>query len=267
MMNKVSDQEIKRRELEILKFIDSFCRKNDITYFLAYGTLIGAIRHNGFIPWDDDIDIVMKREDYEKFKELFIDESLQYKMLNIDTNKEYYYPFIKIVDTETRVSEIDFKKIPDLGVCVDIFPLDNYSPKLMKFNSIELNKRKHLLARSTKFIKTKSTFKNIIKFFSFLLYKNKNPRKYAINLEQMGRRSKNKSDLLCVLFPPKIRKNLFRTQWYDEVIEHKFEDGMFYIPKNYDQILTSYYGNYMEYPPIEQRNSGHNIDVYFNTDE
>lgn len=86
-MRLLSIDEAKQIELEILAFIDSFCKKNNIDYFINYGTLIGAIRHKGFIPWDDDIDISMTRENYERFIQLFKREQSKYKILTLETDE------------------------------------------------------------------------------------------------------------------------------------------------------------------------------------
>ena len=102
-MRKLSIEEAKQSELDILAFIDSFCKKNNIDYFINYGTLIGAIRHKGFIPWDDDIDISMTRENYERFIQLFKREQSKYKILTLETDERYYNNFIKVVDSTTRI--------------------------------------------------------------------------------------------------------------------------------------------------------------------
>lgn len=258
----LTSEEIKRKELNILIEIDEICRQYNIEYFLAYGTLIGAIRHEGFIPWDDDIDIVMKREDYEKFISVFNEKkNSKFKLLDIDRVDDYYYPFLKVVDTTTKVKELNFKEISDLGVWVDIFPLDNYDEKRLNKKFIESIKSKLLLSRSVKFVKTKSKIKSFIKFIAYIIYRNKNPKKYGIIINNIGKRMNVKTDKYCVLFPPNINKNIYKSDLYNEHIECNFEGKRFFIPKKYHEILTSYYGEYMKLPPIEQRSSGHNIKV------
>lgn len=260
-MRKLKTEEIKKYELDILKYINDFCKKNNIEYFLAYGTLIGAIRHRGFIPWDDDIDIVIKRKDYERFRKLFTDTE-NYKILDIENNEDYYYPFVKIVDTRTKVIEKDFKDIDDLGVWVDVFPLDNYSSRYTNKNKIEILKKKLLVSRSKTFLKSKNKIKNVFKFGAYCLMKNKNPRKYGIEINNEGKKVSVSGSHLCVMFTPNISKNIFETEWYKKSIEWEFEGNKFSIPKEYDKILSSYYGDYMKLPAEENRVSGHNIDAY-----
>ena len=92
-MKKLTLDEVKKIQLEILAYIDSFCKKNNISYFINYGTLLGAVRHKGFIPWDDDIDISMDREHYNMFIEKFNQDSSKYKILSLDTDKTYFNNF------------------------------------------------------------------------------------------------------------------------------------------------------------------------------
>ena len=98
-MNKLlSIDEVKQTELSILDYIDSVCKQHNITYYLAYGTLLGAIRHKGFIPWDDDIDIYMPRKEYDKFIKLQADnKESQYSVLSMYNDSEYFYEFAKII--------------------------------------------------------------------------------------------------------------------------------------------------------------------------
>ena len=125
-MKKLTLDEVKKIQLEILAYIDSFCKKNNISYFINYGTLLGAVRHKGFIPWDDDIDISMDREHYNMFIEKFNQDSSKYKILSLDTDKAYFNNFIKVVDTTTKIVDNRNYKTFSCGVFVDIFPMDKF---------------------------------------------------------------------------------------------------------------------------------------------
>ena len=128
-MKKLTLDEVKKIQLEILAYIDSFCKKNNISYFINYGTLLGAVRHKGFIPWDDDIDISMDREHYNMFIEKFNQDSSKYKILSLDTDKAYFNNFIKVVDTTTKIVDNRNYKTFSCGVFVDIFPMDKFNDK------------------------------------------------------------------------------------------------------------------------------------------
>lgn len=262
-MRKLTEEEIKQRELNILIFIDKICRENNLEYFLAFGTLIGAIRHKGFIPWDDDIDIVMKRSDYEKFISLFPKNNEEnFKLLNVESNDEYYYPFLKVVDTKTKVEEVDFKVINNLGVWVDIFPLDNYDPSVIREKEVTVLKNKLQLSRATKCIKTKSIIKTIVKNIIYPFYKYKDPKKYGILINELGKKSKNSEKNYCILFALKFKNGIYKKELYDKKIEWNFEGHEFFIPEKYHDILTQVYGDYMQLPPEKQRVSGHNIEAF-----
>ena len=103
MKKEINVEELKQIQLNILKFVDKFCKENNLKYYLAYGTLLGAVRHKGYIPWDDDIDIIMFREDYEKFVTTFKD--VNYKVFATEVNSKYPYPFAKVGDTRTYFEE------------------------------------------------------------------------------------------------------------------------------------------------------------------
>ena len=134
-MQKLSLDEIKNSELLILDDIDRVCRKNNIKYSLAFGTLIGAVRHKGFIPWDDDIDIVMTRDNYDKFIHTYINEKNEnYSILNHEFDKNYYHQFTKVVDNRTTINNDNLREIKNMGVWVDVFPVDKISSKNLRLN-------------------------------------------------------------------------------------------------------------------------------------
>ena len=129
-MRKLVRKEIKNYQISILKAIDSFCKDKNITYFLSGGTLLGAARHAGYIPWDDDLDLMMPREDYDRFTNEFKNEYL--KIYSLATVSDCRFPFMKVYDKRTLVAEDSFKNEMVYGVFVDIFPLDKAPSKLSK---------------------------------------------------------------------------------------------------------------------------------------
>jgi len=130
-MKELTLQELKDIEFDILKMFDAFCKENNIRYFFAYGTLLGAIRYKGFIPWDDDVDVLVPREDYDRLLKLFTD-SEQYRLYAYEREPKYRYPFAKLCDMTTRKDEGGYENGVELGVDIDIFPLDAWDNDLEK---------------------------------------------------------------------------------------------------------------------------------------
>lgn len=137
MKKDISVEELKMIQLKILDSIDDFCKKNGIQYFLFSGTLIGAVRHKGYIPWDDDVDICMKRKDYDRFFSEFNQQRRDtLKAISAEIEKNYYLASGKVIDTATVIEEENNCAMP-IGVYVDIFPMDNLpadDKKLEKLN-------------------------------------------------------------------------------------------------------------------------------------
>lgn len=124
-MRLISFEEHKKIQLSILRDIDVFCQKNQIKYFLAFGTLLGAIRHKGFIPWDDDIDIAMPRPDYNKFILSFNGMVDNLKVLAPEIDLDYYAPYANVYDTRTVLEEKGTSHLKfEIGVKIDVFPID-----------------------------------------------------------------------------------------------------------------------------------------------
>ncbi|MEG2626279.1 MAG: LicD family protein, partial [Christensenella sp.] len=145
-MEKLSIDEMKQIELELMSELDRVCRENNLSYVLAYGSCLGAVRHKGFIPWDDDMDVAMPRADYERLIDSFdqLKSKPHYELVSYRKNKAIY-PFLKLIDTTTQVLENFADKRFSTGVWVDIFPLDKVDPS----DSSLFRRNKHLaLVRS-----------------------------------------------------------------------------------------------------------------------
>ncbi len=244
--------------LEDLKEVDRVCKELGCTYFLAYGTLLGAVRHDGFIPWDDDIDIWMFRKDFDKFL-AHAPEKLKdnYFLQNAMTDKHFNMLHIacKIRNDNTTLIE-EWDKKYHQGGFIDIFPLDYIGDEPEKFHKL---KKRCAFIQSLKMrisFKELSGVKKYIRIMLQLIFKlvpMKCLYKYIqrkIDLVRDNDKSSN-SDVTTGL--DDISKNMFKKEEFWPVRYHKFEDCEFMIPNNSDVILRNIYGNYMEFPDESQR--------------
>ena len=144
MMRELTKDDIKARQIEILKYFKNTCEELGLRYSLAYGTLLGAVRHGGYIPWDDDIDVCMPREDYDKLCSALREKDGRFYLLDIHKNKDYYQNFAKIMDTETIFVRDDksIKDVKNYGINIDIFPYDNCPSDVNEYN----NHRKRIVS-------------------------------------------------------------------------------------------------------------------------
>lgn len=250
-------------EYEILEVVANICEKNGITYCLQGGTLLGAIRHNGFIPWDDDIDITMPRKDFEKFirvcaKELPKDYFLQ----SYKTDKNSYKPYAKVRKNGTLFIETTDDIIPGhQGIFIDIFPLDNTSSESGKNvfikNKILCNVNNIMMIKAG--LHKRSAIKTIIAKAL--------PMFFLQRLQQfLMKLAGNEKDLYLASMGGTldIVKQTFPKNTYFPPVKHKFEKGEFYIPFDSDYYLKRVYGDYMKLPPEEKRHMHNPYKIIFN---
>lgn len=262
-------EEIKKIELEILKKIDKICKDNNIQYTLMGGSAIGAVRHQGFIPWDDDIDIMMLREDFEKFRGIMKDINISnLKYFNCEDNLDYPYPFAKICDITTEAKETGIKQIKDYGVFVDIFPVDElpndvnerekYLSKLRKLRKIHLIKlyEKQI---STKF--SKLMLKRIIALFLKPMSLSKLTQKINSLMKKYYKSQNNPVYGLLYGTVTLEKKHFFTYDFIHNTQYVKFEDTEVKLMKKYDEYLTYTYGDYMKLPSEDECRSSHNWEI------
>lgn len=251
-MKKLSSKEIKEKELNILIAFDSFCSKNNLKYYLAYGTLLGAVRHKGFIPWDDDIDVVMFREDYDKFIELVNSNNINenFKFICVE-NGTWEEPIGKIIDINTRAYYSSKKNI---GIWIDIFPLDYYNKRLFKINAIL---RRFIIAKGTEkfnFKNKKDIAKFILKIISFPI----SLMSMSKNINSSSKKSKKSSVVANMVM---AYKNDYMNLADLEQGQIEFEGHIFMTFKDTDKYLKRIYGDYMKLPPENKRRT-HQMNAF-----
>lgn len=266
----MSNEEIKKYLLEMLKDIKHVCIELGLTYFLDGGTLLGAVRHNGFIPWDDDIDIAMPRPDYEIFIKQFNKHcSEKYKLISIKNSMSYIYPWAKVYDKTTKIIEHGISYC-NLGLSIDILPIDCYpdlsTERMNHWEKIVKVFSKYTAEEGYYFSHLSFSLKDLKKNIHVLLAKTGLFRKRAKKVVQNSKKSQNFYDSNYVGINVKCyyrEKPRFLPKECFVPIQHIFEDDMYNIPNGYDLILKSYYGDdYMIPPPIDKRNSTHELEVF-----
>lgn len=246
--------------LSMLKDFDRVCREHDIAYTLFSGTALGAVRHHGFIPWDDDVDVIMLREDYERF---FAVASQVFDPEKYYVQQEYtaHWPmhFSKLRRNGTTCIEKYHVRDPEMhqGVYIDIFPCDHLAEhpvmRRIQFAASKVVIAKSLYARG---YETDSTLKKC-----FLQVCRVLPRKPFWNL--CVRKKDRTSRYVHSFFGcgTKFEKNIFPRSWFTERIMLPFEDGVFPVSAHYDALLTRLYGDYMTLPKPEERKSKEHVAI------
>lgn len=262
----MTDFELRKLQLvqkEILDEVVRICDNNNIKYYLSFGTLLGAVRHKGFIPWDDDLDISMPREDYDKFCKI-AKENLSEKYSFIDYNIEKYYGlcFAKVIKNNTTLLENNANPKVKNGIYIDIFPIDKvgknvnlYSEDLFKYKRLLLAKCKYNVATNVK-----SNFIYKILWLQSLFYSKK---KIINNIEKLIKNiSEGQCNYCYEITGSAVKKKIKKYNClsnFVESIDIEFEGDLYKAPKNYNEILKVEYGDYMKLPPIEERENRHNI--------
>lgn len=267
-MREITDiKELQLIELDILKYFDWICRKNNLTYFLAGGTLLGAIRHKGFIPWDDDVDVIMPRQDFERLIELFKKDNSNYTLLYPGCSSDYYYTFGKLIDNRTVLDEYTYSDIEGMGVYIDIFILDGLPDKeiLLKKHFDKLTKLRRKINR---FSTRKPDIKNgLIRFlwnyYHYAIWRFGDINALQEKLIKLSRKfDYYESKFVFVCGGAYGTKDIFTQIMYGCGMDCTFEDVIVRIPSDYELNLKQLYGDFMKLPPEEKRISHHSFRAW-----
>lgn len=249
--------------IDMLMQLDAVCKKHNLRYYLLYGSLLGAVRHQGFIPWDDDLDVVMFREDFEKLARLGEEFKHPYFLQNAHTDPGVGSPVMKIRNSNT----CQFNKYLswggyNSGMALDIFPLDNFVEELAQaeFDKIYKIKYKNIL-----YMKNQSPNRSQKDIDLYNQIKPVDPEKVCDEIHAISR--KHEHDETSKVWAPIItlydyRKSVFYKEDFSEVVYLDFEFLKVPCPKGWNRILNTTYGDYMKFPPIEKRGSWHNSSEF-----
>lgn len=264
------DRELLRKvqltQLEIAKEIKRVCDENDIQYFLCFGTLLGAVRHKGFIPWDDDMDLGMIRSEYERFLAIAPSKlKPEYFLHTWYSDPAYPLPFAKVRKRGTVYLEAKTTQLKENGFFVDIFPFD-YQPASEEMRKAA-NRRLQDIFR-TKLMKSGFTpwidngRINWKKRIGYVYYQLKalaySQESLAERYDALGKSFPENDFLFWEEGISRMRK--INREWCENLTELEYEGELFKCPRDYDAMLTAIYGNYMQLPPEDQRENRHQIE-------
>lgn len=250
---RLSEEEIKEVELGVMDYIHKLCQKENINYSLAYGTLLGAVRHKGYIPWDDDVDISLKRDEYDKlYQAVLRDNDPIYKVASWENDARYPYPFYRVYDARTVYENNYIENDIDLGICVDVFPFDYYAD--VNKEMVKLDTYRRLSVYTLYGIHSKNAgLKNIIRYLLVLVFRLTRVKTWNKKMNLLSMQA-NDNDSIDYLMENKRTSTKFEKTLLDKVIDSPFEDRTYKIPEASHQILSAIYGDdFMEIPPVEKR--------------
>lgn len=272
---ELSVNDIKKKSLEIVIDVDSFCRNNNIRYSLAYGSLLGAVRHKGYIPWDDDVDLMMPRDDYERFCREY--KSDHFSLACSSNNSKCFISYARVYDSKDTFSTSLWpwlKPEKGVGVWIDIFPIDavsdNYDEYCKEYKIIQHYYRMQGIARGAlanldRVYSLRSNLKVLAKrvlFLGGLISPNSFTVKMSLEaFKKDYSETIHCAQLMCSQCP--ADEYYYLKEWFDDFIDIEFEGKLFRSIRQYDAFLTVAYGDYMTLPPVEKRTRHHGTVKYY----
>lgn len=252
--------------LDILLEFDRVCKKHNLKYFLCGGSLLGAVRHKGFIPWDDDLDVAMLREDYERL--LLVGPSefhTPYFFQSADTDPGYGFSFVKIRNSNTTGISTAFRYEKfNQGLFLDVFPLDNYLPD----NEAETFQAIHAMNMdNSTFMRMSNPNPSQADQDRIANHSGLHPQEVNRRIQKLARQYEHITTEYVAMYVWTMwsyQRETFKRAFFDHIIDWDFQGFRFPISAQYDAVLQIEYGDYMQLPPVEKRGNWH--DGFFDPD-
>ncbi len=272
-MNKelLDVKQIQKIQIEILRHFAAFCRENNIEFYLSNGTLLGAVKYKGFIPWDDDIDVLVPRKDYDRLLEIYHD-SKRYVLFTCERVSGFNYPFAKLCDITTVKEEFNINNGTQLGLEIDVFPLDCWAPD--KKSACEQAEKIRGLMQTLGYIKTikfvpnedRSWFGKLARKIAHPFFRLIGTNYYCEKIRKEALRYNDQSNpeyMGSVLWPAYDVKEVVPADVFSDSVDVVFEGEKYPAPIGYDTYLRCLYGDYRQDPPAEKQKTHHNFIAYF----
>ncbi len=252
---------IKQIENELLVFFADYCEKHNISFFLSNGTLLGAVKYKGFIPWDDDIDVIVPRRDYDRLNDEFQNTD-RFTLFSHERDEKYLFPYIKLCDNNTLKDE-KIGAFGTLGLAIDVFPLDGFDLSERKVKRIV--KKQHLLNVGLMLANTSDTAGK--SFLKKVIYKAAGfigPRFFCNRMIRLVSKHQSETPRFsgCFSWPIYGEREIVSSDVFADSQEVCFEGRAYHAPIGFDIYLRSLYGDYMKDPPVDKQCTHHRFTAY-----
>lgn len=260
-MEELSLAEIKGTAFEILKHFKTFCEANDIQFFLSNGTLLGAVKYKGIIPWDDDVDVLMPRADYDRLIKLY-EDSPRFKLFSAEREPDFRFPFAKLCDRTTVKVEENIRNGVQLGIDIDIFPIDCCTEHMRRRDVLLRMKMLQVGYSLSKFTSggNRPIHKRVVIGLCRLIGHRYFHSRLLRQVAGEGRRGN--TYMGCLVWPVYGEREILPAEVFSAQTNVEFEGEVFPAPVGYDTYLRSLYGDYPKDPPLDKQKTHHSFRAY-----